>query len=196
MGQLLCDCCPRGDGETAPEATVDEARFDAKAKSATVVLSADGRAASGVGVAIASCALHQDQCYFELRLNKLALEGGAAFCVGVAQRSPEVTAQAMLGDRERSWCFSSAQSTEPWAEGDVVGCLFDQSTGRPQMALFRNGQALPPGTEVKGFRGVVHPAVSFQQGCEMTCNFAIEPEGFKHKPPPGVTGLIPSRSLV
>jgi hypothetical protein len=192
MGQLLCDCCPRG--ATAPEGTVEEATFDGTAKSATVVLSADGRTASGTGVALVSCALHQDQCYFELWLVKLS--GEVAFCVGVAQRSPEVTAQAMLGDGERSWCFSSAQSTEPWAEGDVLGCLFDQSSGRPQMALFRNGQALPPGTEVKGFRGVVHPAVSFQQGCEMRCNFAIEPEGFKHRPPQGVTGLIPSRSLV
>ena len=137
-------------GEDGAVTTVEEARFDSKAKSEGVNLSKDGKTASGVGVAVANAALHQDKCYFEFTLKKLPNDE-SSFCIGVCHRKPEVVALPSLGDCESSWAFNSTQSTESFKEGDVLGCIFDQSSGRPQLALCKNNQPLPPGTEVKGF---------------------------------------------
>jgi len=181
-------------GEEQQEVVVDQARFDPKARSEGVALREGETVASGAGVAIVNAALHQDQCYFEFTLDELP--EGSVFCIGVSQRKPAVTAGGELGDGQNSWGYNTAQSTEPFAPGDVIGCLFDQATGRPKLMLTRNGEPLPPGSEVTGFRGVVHPAVSFAGGCKIRCNFALDADGFKHKPPQGISGLIPSRSLV
>mmetsp|Transcript_19514 Transcript_19514/g.36073 ORF Transcript_19514/g.36073 Transcript_19514/m.36073 type:complete len:194 (+) Transcript_19514:45-626(+) len=193
MGQLLCcDCFKDAQVESG---TVDQAVFDNKAKSSQVKLSPDGSILSGTGCAVANSALHQDKCYFEVTLTKLPDEN-ASFCIGVCHRSPAVVKNDVLGDLEQSWAFNAANSTEPFEEGDVISCLFDQSTGKPQLSFKRNNQDLPPSTIVKGFKGTVYPGASLDNGCELSFNFSIEGDGFKYRPPPGFSGLIPSRSLV
>jgi len=136
-----------------------------------VTLDATGIKVSGEGVCFANSALHQDQCYFEVTLVKF--DQGSEFSIGVAHRLPEVFNKP-LGDLEHSWCFKSSQSTEPFASGDVLGCIFDQVSGRPTLKLSRNGENLPPGAEVKGFRGTVFPAVGVTHGCELSCKLNLD----------------------
>mmetsp|Transcript_2874 Transcript_2874/g.6695 ORF Transcript_2874/g.6695 Transcript_2874/m.6695 type:complete len:187 (+) Transcript_2874:300-860(+) len=174
--------------------TVDQAFFDDKAKGGNVVIEKQGTLIKGSGPCIANAALHQDQCYFEVKIVRFEGED-AKFAIGVAHRKPEVV-QGELGDSTNSWAFKSSTSTETFTEGDILGCSFDQSSGRPVLTIRKNDHLLPPGSEVRGFRGVVYPAVEVSPGCELEVNFSIDNDGFVYKPPSGFSGIIPSRSLV
>mmetsp|Transcript_16161 Transcript_16161/g.26380 ORF Transcript_16161/g.26380 Transcript_16161/m.26380 type:complete len:192 (+) Transcript_16161:1228-1803(+) len=191
MGQVL-DCFQE---ETPVDnVLVASATLDIKWKNDSVELGNNFTCISGEGCCLVNAALHQDKCYFEISIAKLP--AGSSFCVGVAKRDKAVLGNIELGDGERSWAFKSTQSTESFKEGDIIGCVWDQSSGRPQMSLRLNGDKLPPGTEVKGFKGVLYPAISVSHGCELVCNFSLEDEGFASPPPNGFAGLIPSRSMI
>ncbi len=174
---------------------IAQAVFDQKWKSDSVSVENDGKLIKGNGICLADSALHQDFCYFEFKIIKWPSDS-CSISIGVSQRKKEVLTQEDIGDGQSSWAFQSKISTETFHENDVIGCSFDQGTGRPVVKLSLNGDELPPGNEISGFSGTVFPAVSIADGVEVECNFSMEVGGFVHKPPDGVSGLIPARGLV
>jgi hypothetical protein len=120
---------------------------------------------------------------------------GAAFCVGVSNKLPEEALGSQLSDSDKAWCLSSQRSTVNFAAGDVVGCSFDQASGRPRVEFYLNGEALP-GCAVVGCKGTVYPALGLSEGAKLKVNFSQDATGFTHEPPRGFCGIIASRSVM
>jgi hypothetical protein len=124
------------------------------------------------------------------------VQAGSGFCIGVANK---LTAEELVGDNlsgsDKAWCLSSQRSTTDFKVDDVIGCSFDQASGRPRVDFYLNGESLP-GCAVVGCKGLVYPALSLTEGCKLRANFSQEVSGFEHPPPRGFDGIIASRSVM
>ena len=179
-------------GATA-ETTQPRAQLVAEYTGKSVVVT-KGTTVTGTGTALADTALHQDQAFFEVLLVAVP-EGGAKFCVGLARKRLGKVLEEQLGNGTSTWGLQASASTVAFKKGDVVGVAYDQSSGRPRLDFYHNGERLE-GCAVTGIKGLVYPAVSVEDGTSLKVNFAVNDSDFKHDVPPGFNGIMKARGLV
>ena len=175
------------------ETTQPRAQLAGEYKGKAVVVT-KGTTVSGTGAALADTALHQDQAFFEVVLVTVP-EGGAKFCVGLARKRLGKLLEEQLGNGTTTWGLQASTCTVEFKKGDVIGAAYDQSSGRPRMDFYHNGERLE-GCAVTGIKGLVYPAVSVEEGTALKVNFAVNDSGFKHDVPPGFSGIMKARGLV
>mmetsp|Transcript_4650 Transcript_4650/g.5252 ORF Transcript_4650/g.5252 Transcript_4650/m.5252 type:complete len:206 (-) Transcript_4650:95-712(-) len=188
-----------GDGVQVEGSFNKNVCFDASLKGSDIKISADKMTVSGDGSCLVKTALHQDRVYFEVLVTKA---GEGKFRVGVCRVSGIKDRKDALNDllgeeklEDVSWALKSEQSTTLFAEGDTIGVTYDQSSGRPTLEFYHNGDKMP-GCSIAGLSGLVCPAVGVTDGVELTGNFSMEEADFEFMPPQGFSGIIPSRSMI
>lgn len=192
--------------------------FRKKWASPKVKIAADSRGltVSGTGAAIAGVDIQQDRCYWEVELTALDADSGASFAIGVARRKALVPPKRKkagatqsrsnnldghaLGDGKLSWALKSASSTAAFAEGDVIGVVYDGlTTGKPTLHFYQNGVKLPGASIViraRGVSGALAPAVATGGGARLTGNFSVDRGDFTFPPPDKLEGIIPAKSML
>lgn len=147
---------------------------------------------SGSGLVLASLALEQDAAYWEILVEK----ADTPFSIGVS-RAVHGEAAELLENGPLSWCLNlepaKSSSGSPSIEegkqeeitckvkhGDVIGCIFSQSTF-PMMSFTKNGEPLL-GLAIERVRGLVYPAVHLKGG-DTVLNFRFHENDWYHAPP-------------
>ena len=95
------------------------------------------------------------------------------------------------GDGVKGWTFHTPPTIET---GDVIGCSFDQSRGRPVLNFFHNGKLLENET-IGDAKGALHPCLFVSGGAVVEANFG---HTFIYPPPPAFqySGIIKPTSLI